>query len=71
MINKLLSLVARAMAIAQLTHIHISIPASGSAGGAVPEECFPSVPLQRVSADLRRVSFASKVTVLGDSPESE
>ena len=55
-ISKLLSLVARAMAIAQLTHLHISIPASGSAVGAVPEECFPSVPLPRVSMDPRRVS---------------
>ena len=52
-INKLLSLVDRAMAIAQLTHLHISVPASGSPPGAVPEECFPSVPLPRVSADSR------------------
>ena len=59
------------MAIAQLTHLHISIPASGSAGGAVLEEYFPSVPLPRVSADPRRVSFASQVTVLGVAPESE
>ena len=44
------------MAIAQLTHLHISIPASGSPPGAVPEESFPSVPLPRVSAEPRRVS---------------
>ena len=37
----------------------------------MPEECFPTVPLPRVSADPRRVSFASKVTVLGVSLESE
>ena len=51
-LNKLLALVVRAMAIAQLTQLHIIIPASGSegGGGAVPEECFPSVPLPRVSA---------------------
>ena len=59
------------MAIVQLTHLHISIPASGSAGAAVPEECFLSVPLPQVSADPRWVSFASKVTVLGVAPESE
>ena len=53
------------MAIAQLTHLHISIPVSGSAGAVVPEKCFPSVPLPRVSADPCRVSFASMVTVLG------
>ena len=70
-INKLLSLVGRAMAIVQLTHLHISIPASGSARGAIPEECFPPVPLPWVSADPRRVSFASEVTVLGVAPESE
>ena len=36
-----LSFMARAMAIAQLTHMHISIPASGAPPGQVPEECFP------------------------------
>ena len=50
------------MAIAQLTHLHISIPASGSTPGAVLEECVggPS-----------RVSFASEKTVLGVVPDSE
>ena len=70
-INKLLSLVGRAMTIAQLTHLHISVPASGSSPRAVPEECFPSVSLPRVSADSRRVSFASAITVQGAAPDSE
>ena len=61
------SLVGRTifMTISQLTHLHISIPASGSPPGGVPEECFPSVPLPWVSADSRRVSFARAITVLG------
>ena len=67
-INKLLSL---AMAIAQLTHLHISIPASGALPGAVPQDCFPSVQLSRVSADSRQVSFASAITILGAEPDSE
>ena len=52
------------MAIAQLTHLHISVPAS-----AVPEECFPSVPLSRVSEDSRRVFFASAIMVLVADPD--
>ena len=48
--NKLLALVARAMAIAQLTQLHITIPGYGSRTAAVPEECFPPVPLPRVLA---------------------
>ena len=66
--NKLLALVARAMAIAQLTQLHITIPAYGS--GVVPEECFPPVPLPRVLVLPRWVSFASEVTILGTAPES-
>ena len=68
--NKLLALVARAMAIAELTQLHITIPAAGSGGEPVLEECFPSIPLPRVSAVPCRVSFASEVAVLGVSPES-
>ena len=52
------------MAIAQLTHLHISIPASGALPGVVPEDCFPSV-------DSRRVSFASVITILGAEPDLE
>ena len=68
--NSLLALVSHAMAIAELTQLHITIPASGSGGEAVPEECFPTVPLPRVSMVTRRVSFATEVSVLGASPES-
>ena len=70
-INHLIALVGRAVAIAQLTHLHISIPASGALPGEVPEECFPHGPLSRGPADPRRVSFASGVTVLGDEPTLE
>ena len=65
MINRLLALVARAMAIAQLTYLHISIPASGAPPGEVPEECFPHSP------DPHCVSFASGVMVLGGDPTLE
>ena len=65
--NRLLALASRAMAIAQL---HITIPASGSLTEAVLEHCFPHVPLPRALVSSRRVSFASKVTVLGTIPES-
>ena len=37
----LLSCVVRAMAIAKLTHLKISIPSSGAPPGQVPVECFP------------------------------
>ena len=68
--NKLLALVARAMVIAQLTQLHITIPGSGSGMAAVPEECFPPVSLPRVLALPRRAYFASEVTVLGTTPGS-
>ena len=38
---RLLSFVVRAMAIAQLTQLNISIPATGAPPGQVPAECFP------------------------------
>ena len=62
--NTLLTLVSRAMTIAQLTQL----PASGSVTQAVPEHCFPHVPLPRALVSSRRVSFASKVTLLGTIP---
>ena len=58
------------MAIAELTHLHIMIPASGSVTEAVLKDCFPHVPLPQALVSSRRVSFASKVTVLGTVPES-
>ena len=70
--NKLLALVARVMVIAHLTQLHksITILASESVAEAVPEECFPPVPLPRALVLSRRVSFASVVTILGTAPES-
>ena len=68
---RLLSFVTGAMAIAQLTHLHISIPASGAPPGRVPEECFPCSAPSRGSTDPRRVSFASVVSVLGGEPPVE
>ena len=68
---RLLSFVGWAMAIAQLTHLHISIPASGAAPGQVPEQCFPCGMPSRGLTDPRRVSFASDVTVLGGEPPVE
>ena len=40
-IPRLLSCVCRAMAIARLVHLKISIPSSGAPPGQVPAECFP------------------------------
>ena len=68
MIPRLLSFVCRAMAIAQLTHLKISIPASGASPGLVPADCYPGgVPSQDLPSS-RLVSFAEVVTVLGDAP---
>ena len=56
------------MAIAQLTQLRISIPASGAPPGLVPADCYPGgVPSQDLPSS-RRVSFAKDVTVLGDAP---
>ena len=40
-ITKLLSFVNRAIVIAQLTHLRIAIPSSGTPPGEVPSDCFP------------------------------
>ena len=65
---RLLSFVTRAIAVTQLTNLHISIPKSGASPGEVPVGCFlPSVS-SRGLTDPRRVSFASGVTVPGDDP---
>ena len=68
--NKLLGLVARAMAIAKLTDVHISIPSSGSVTEAVLESYFSHVPLIPALTSSRRVSFACKITVIGAATES-
>ena len=56
------------MAIAQLTNLHILIPASGAPSGEVPEVCFPRGTPSRGLTDPRCVSFASGVTILGGEP---
>ena len=65
---RLLSFVTRAMAIAQLTNLHISIPKSGAPPGEVPVKCFPPSVSSQGLMDPRRVSFVIGVTVLGDDP---
>ena len=55
---------AGGMVIAQLTHLHISIPASGAPPEEVLEEYFPRDMPSRGLTDPRRISFASGV----DSP---
>ena len=67
MIPRLLSFVCRAMTIAQLTHLRISIPASGAPPGLLPTDYYPGgIPSQDLPSS-RRVSFAEDVTVLGDA----
>ena len=67
----LLSCVCRAMAIARLTHLRISIPSSGAPPGQVPVECFPEATAHVSQSRRRRVSFAEEVTTLSadESPE--
>ena len=54
-IKKLLRFVHRAMAIAQLTHLHLTIPLSGSTSEPVPSECYPVVLLSWESTISRYV----------------
>ena len=65
-VARLLSCVCRAMAIAQLTHLRISIPSSGAPPGQVPAECFPGAPMCGHRA-VTILSFADGVTILGDA----
>ena len=67
-ITRLLSFVDRAMVIARLTHLNISIPASGMPPGQVPAECLPGGVSTQELPSYRRVSFACDVTVLGRTP---
>ena len=57
-IPKLLSFVGRAMAIAQLTHLRISVPLSGAPPGEVPVDCFPNTDTSAATIAPRRVTFA-------------
>ena len=60
----LLSCVCRAMAIARLTQLRISIPASGAPPGHVPADCFPGGAPRRNRPGSLRVSFADDVSML-------
>ena len=46
------------MAIAQLTHLRISVPSSGAPPGEVPVDCFPNTDTSAVMIAPRRVTFA-------------
>ena len=54
------------MAIAQLTHLRISVPASWAPPGQVPADCYPGGATQKKRPSPRYVSFAEDVTMLGD-----
>ena len=58
---KLLSFLGRAMAIAQLTQLRISIPSSGAPPGEVPADYFPSTGSSAVTSAPRRVTFAPEI----------
>ena len=55
-IPRLLLCVCRAMAIARLTHLRISVPSSGAPPGQVPAECFPEETAPASQSRRRRVS---------------
>ena len=63
-LRQLIRFVNRAMTIAWLTHLHITIPSSGSTSEPVPPECFPVVPLARRAVLPHWVSFARDVSVI-------
>ena len=67
-VRKLIGFVGRAMAIVRLTHLHLTVPSSGSILEPVPGECYPVVPLPRESTISRRVSFAREVAVIESTP---
>ena len=55
---KSLSFVSRAIAIARLTHLRISVPSSGASPGKVPNDCFPETDIPAVTTTSKRVTFA-------------
>ena len=57
-ITKLLSFVNRAMVIAQLTHLRIAIPSSGTPPGEVRSDCSPKTTAPAVTKRPRRVTFS-------------
>ena len=54
------------MAIAWLTHLRISIPASGAPPGHGPADCYPGGAPRKNRLGSLRVSFADDVTMLGE-----
>ena len=58
------------MAIARLTHLHLTVPSSGSILEPVPGECYPVVPLPRELMISCRVSFAREVAIIESTPLS-
>ena len=62
-IPRLLSCVGRAMAITRLTHLRISIPASGASSGQVPTDCFLGGAPRRSRPGSLRVTFADDVSM--------
>ena len=68
-IPRLLSCTCRAMAIARLTHLRISIPASGAPPGQVPADCFPGGAPRQNRPGALRVTFADAISGLAvESP---
>ena len=62
-VASLIMFVHRAMAIAQLTHLHLAIPSSGTTTKPVPLECYLVVPLSRQPVWPVKVSFAEDVEI--------
>ena len=58
------------MAIAQLTHLHLTIPSSRSISEPVPGECYPVVLLPQESVISRLVSFAQEIAIIESTPLS-
>ena len=58
------------MDIARLTHLRISIPASGAPPGLVPADCYPVGAPRKNRPGSLRVSFAEDVTMLGEASPS-
>ena len=67
-VRNFIMFVNRVMTISQLTHLHLSIPSSGTTSEPLPPDCFPVVPLPRKPIKSVKVSFAKDVEVIGSPP---
>ena len=56
------------MAIAQLTHLHLTVSSSGTTSGLVHPDAFPIVQLTRKLVGQNKVSLAENVEVFEPSP---